>query len=101
MPTVNPDRRDILRMAGSASLTTLLVGGCSRRPVESQPSTALGAGDPVLRFPGKVPLRVIDDRPPCLETPWKYYREDLTPNEAFYVRWHLQTIPTSIDTRTW
>jgi len=44
---------------------------------------------------------VVNDRPPCLETPWRYFRQDLTPNEAFYVRWHLQAIPTLIDVRTW
>ncbi len=46
-------------------------------------------------------MRVINDRPPCLETPWEYYRFDLTPNDAFYVRWHLQFIPTTVDLRTW
>jgi len=46
-------------------------------------------------------MRVVNARPPCLETPWDYYRQDLTPNEAFYVRWHLQFIPTTIDLRTW
>jgi sulfite dehydrogenase len=55
----------------------------------------------LLRFPGKVPMRVRNDRPPCLETPWDFYRLDLTPNEAFYVRWHLQFIPTTVDLRTW
>ena len=54
-----------------------------------------------MRFPGKVAMRVVNDRPPCLETPWEYFREELTPVEAFYVRWHLQVIPTVIDTRTW
>ena len=29
---------------------------------------------------------MVNDRPPCLETPWRYFRDDLTPNEAFYVR---------------
>ncbi|HVV71203.1 MAG TPA: molybdopterin-dependent oxidoreductase, partial [Verrucomicrobiae bacterium] len=32
-----------------------------------------------------------------LETPLHYFRQDLTPNEAFYVRWHLEGIPTSIN----
>ena len=32
-----------------------------------------------LRFPGKVPLKVLGDRPPNLETPWQYFRTDLTP----------------------
>jgi DMSO/TMAO reductase YedYZ molybdopterin-dependent catalytic subunit len=54
-----------------------------------------------LRFPGKVPLRVLNDRPPNLETPWRYYQTDLTPTEAFFVRWHLQFIPTAVDLRTW
>jgi DMSO/TMAO reductase YedYZ molybdopterin-dependent catalytic subunit len=36
-----------------------------------------------------------------LETPWQYFRHDLTPNEAFYVRWHLQAIPTQVDLQTW
>ena len=57
--------------------------------------------DALARFPGKVAMRVVNDRPPCLETPWRYFRHDLTPNEAFYVRWHLQAIPTAIDLKTW
>ncbi|HEV3344934.1 MAG TPA: molybdopterin-dependent oxidoreductase [Pirellulales bacterium] len=43
----------------------------------------------------------MNDRPPCLETPWRYFRQDLTPNDVFYVRWHLQAIPTAIDLATW
>ena len=46
-------------------------------------------------------MRVINDRPPCLETPWPYFQHDLTPNEAFYVRWHLQAFPMAVDLRTW
>jgi DMSO/TMAO reductase YedYZ molybdopterin-dependent catalytic subunit len=48
-----------------------------------------------------VALRVVNDRPPCLETPWRYFQHDLTPNEAFYVRSHLQTVPAAIDVKTW
>jgi DMSO/TMAO reductase YedYZ molybdopterin-dependent catalytic subunit len=59
------------------------------------------AADAPLRFPEKVPLKILGDRPPNLETPWKYFRTDLTPNDAFFVRWHLQFIPTTIDLRTW
>jgi DMSO/TMAO reductase YedYZ molybdopterin-dependent catalytic subunit len=54
-----------------------------------------------MRFPQKAPLIVLNDRAPCLETPWRYFREDFTPNEAFFVRWHLQAIPTRVDVRTW
>jgi DMSO/TMAO reductase YedYZ molybdopterin-dependent catalytic subunit len=50
-----------------------------------------------LRFPEKAQLIALTDRPPNLETPLRYFREDLTPNEAFYVRWHLGITPTRID----
>jgi DMSO/TMAO reductase YedYZ molybdopterin-dependent catalytic subunit len=46
-------------------------------------------------------MRVISDRAPCLETPWRYFRQDLTPNDAFYVRWHLQAIPSAVDLAAW
>ncbi len=54
----------------------------------------------VARFPEKEELIMLTDRPPQLETPQYYYRQDLTPNEAFFVRWHFSGIPTSVDLRT-
>ena len=86
------DRRGWLRLAGGAVL--LGQAGCSAG--RSRPARR-GPPDAPLRFPGKVPMRAINSRPPCLETPWEYFRHDLTPNEAFYVRWHLQMIPTRVD----
>jgi DMSO/TMAO reductase YedYZ molybdopterin-dependent catalytic subunit len=95
-PLRNPTRREWLALAG-AGIGGVLLSGCRRTP---EP-VAEAPFDAPMRFPGKVPMRVINDRPPCLETPWEYYRHDLTPNEAFYVRWHLQMIPTEVDLRTW
>jgi sulfite dehydrogenase (cytochrome) subunit A len=89
-------RRAWLRRAAVLGLAGLWPAGCSRQ-VEAPPNTP----EPFARFPEKVPMRVISDRAPCLETPWRYFAEDLTPNEAFYVRWHLEAIPTSVDLRTW
>lgn len=54
----------------------------------------------MARFPQKTDLILLTDRPPQLETPLKYFATDLTPNEAFFVRWHLADIPTSIDTQS-
>ena len=51
----------------------------------------------LVRFPEKTELILRTDRPPQLETPLRYFRHDLTPNEAFYVRWHLEGVPTSVD----
>ena len=77
----------------------LMPFGCSkRRPPTAAPE---GEGDAVSLFPEKVAMRLINDRPTCLETPWRYFQSDLTSNEAFYVRWHLQTFPLAVDLKTW
>ncbi len=60
------------------------------------PAARVGA-EQLVRFPEKTDLILRTDRPPQLETPLNYFRQDLTPNEAFYVRWHLEGIPTSVD----
>src|SRR5215469_5474606 len=49
-------------------------------------------------FPQKRPMIVLTSRPPQLETPFSVFNEGvLTPNDAFFVRYHLAGIPTSID----
>src|ERR1051326_8080666 len=44
-------------------------------------------------LPGKVPLIKKTFRPPNFETPVQYFRTPMTPNRAFFVRWHLAAIP--------
>ena len=92
------DRRGWLRWAALASAATVLPTGCSRRPAPVGDATP---DDGPMRFPEKIPMRTLNDRPPLLETPWQYFQQDLTPNEAFFVRWHLEVIPTDVDLRTW
>lgn len=89
------DRREFLRLTAAGAVT--LSAGCGRRN-DTPPVTP---ADVPMRFPGKVPMRVVNDRAPCLESPWSAFRTDYTRNDAFFVRWHLEVIPTSIDTRTW
>src|SRR5215467_2035244 len=49
-------------------------------------------------FPQKRPLILLTSRPPQLETPFSVFNEGLlTPNDAFFVRYHLAQVPTSID----
>jgi len=53
---------------------------------------------PLAQFPQKRPLIVVTTRPPQLETPFEVFNENVvTPNDAFFVRYHLAGIPTSID----
>ena len=51
-------------------------------------------------LPGKVPLIKKTFRPPNFETPVQYFRTPITPNRAFFVRWHLAAIP-QVELRNW
>ncbi len=43
----------------------------------------------------------LTSRPPQLETPFSVFNEGvLTPNDAFFVRYHLADIPLAIDPET-
>jgi DMSO/TMAO reductase YedYZ molybdopterin-dependent catalytic subunit len=44
-------------------------------------------------LPGKKPLIQLSDRPPNYEAPLEYLRTPITPNDEFYVRYHLSDIP--------
>jgi DMSO/TMAO reductase YedYZ molybdopterin-dependent catalytic subunit len=51
-------------------------------------------------LPGKKPLIKLSYRPPNYETPIEYFRTAITPNDAFYVRYHNAVIP-EVDAKTW
>lgn len=56
----------------------------------------------LLAFPQKRPMIVLTSRPPQLETPFSVFDENiLTPNDAFFVRYHWSGIPTSINPDTY
>ncbi|MBI5444993.1 MAG: molybdopterin-dependent oxidoreductase [Deltaproteobacteria bacterium] len=44
-------------------------------------------------LPGKRPLIRRTARPPNYETPLSYFQEVFTPNDAFFVRYHLPAVP--------
>ena len=54
----------------------------------------------LVRVPGKRPLRFLSDRPYNLETPLHYFLTDLTPNDVFFVRWHLPLPPEPVSEDT-
>jgi len=90
------NRRGFLQLI-SASSVVALTAACNRN---SSVIGALSRPPDLARFPEKTEMILLTDRPPQLETPIHYFRQDLTPNEAFFVRWHLEGIPTSVDLRT-
>src|SRR5260370_33133978 len=90
------NRRGFLRLIGATGAAALTYS-CNR--FNSEAGT-LSSPAPLARFPEKTEMMLLTDRAPQLETPLHYFRQDLTPNEAFFVRWHLQGVPTSVDLRT-
>jgi DMSO/TMAO reductase YedYZ molybdopterin-dependent catalytic subunit len=56
---------------------------------------------PLVRYPQKRPMIRLTTRPPQLETPFAVFDEGpLTPNDAFFVRYHLADTPPSVDPAT-
>lgn len=43
---------------------------------------------------------LLTDRPLNLETPLHYFLHDYTPNDVFFVRWHLAVLPEQFDRDT-
>jgi DMSO/TMAO reductase YedYZ molybdopterin-dependent catalytic subunit len=51
-------------------------------------------------LPGKTPLIKLSYRPPNYETPVELLRGAITPNDAFFVRYHLSDIP-EVNAQDW
>ncbi len=94
-------RRSLLTgMAGAGAMAALgpvrvlagEVGGTRALGFAEIPDGAL-AEQYLFALPGKVPLIKKTYRPPNFETPIEYFRTPITPNNAFFVRYHLANIP--------
>jgi sulfite dehydrogenase (cytochrome) subunit A len=61
-----------------------------------------GNGDrPLIKYPQKRPMIGLTSRPPQLETPFAIFNDNvITPNDAFFVRYHLAGVPYDIDPAT-
>src|SRR5690349_356174 len=87
-------RRRFLQSAGALGAGALL--GAPLRAFAAESATLpIGNGErPMLAYPQKRPLIVLTSRPPQLETPFEVFDEGVvTPNDAFFVRYHLAGVP--------
>ena len=75
------------------------VGGTAAMGLAELPDGSL-AEQTLYALPGKLPLIKKTFRPPNFETPVRYFRTLITPNDAFFVRWHLAGIP-QVDVAAW
>jgi sulfite dehydrogenase (cytochrome) subunit A len=91
-------RRDFLKTLGQAG--SLLAGAAAGAPAAQAADDPL-AGRPLVRYPEKTDLILLTSRPPQLETPMKYFDRAITPNDAFFVRYHVFPVPTAVDLSTW
>jgi len=92
------DRRRVLR----GGLGALAAAAAPLRARAEEVALPFGNGvRPLVTYPGKRPLLQTTARPPQLETPFAVFDEDaITPNDAFFVRYHLADIPLEIDPET-
>jgi len=83
-------RRDFLKLSvvASASLLAPSLSAYSiTKPRDNQKISRVA-------FPEKKPLITYSNRPPLLETPRSGFVNAITPNDEFFVRWHMPKIPT-------
>jgi sulfite dehydrogenase len=94
-------RRQFIKNAGVAAIAMSPLRGLAAPGTDEGISFAAGPR-PLVRYPGKRDLILVHSRPPHLETPFSTFNESvLTPNDAFFVRYHLADFPTSIDPETY
>ncbi len=97
------NRRRMIKRAGEAALA-LAAGSLSSRLASAETNVSLpfeNGNRPVVAYPQKRPLIRLTTRPPQLETQFEVFNEGaITPNDAFFVRYHLGGSPPEIDPKT-
>jgi DMSO/TMAO reductase YedYZ molybdopterin-dependent catalytic subunit len=92
-------RRRLIEAAGAGVVCVGGLGaphrGVTATGVPLSPGVPSGLdGSAVLEaLPGKQPLIKLSYRPPNYESPLQYFDTPITPNDRFYIRYHLADIP--------
>ena len=98
--TPNHLRRSLLA-GGVGAFATAGLGSFGRAAFAQGATTELpfvNGKRTLVAFPEKRPLIVLTTRPPQLETPFEIFNDGIvTPNDAFFVRYHNAGLPASID----
>jgi len=100
-------RRHLLQTAG-AGAALAATGGLAELAHAQSAAGELTPGVPegiksyitMGTLPGKKPLIQLADKPPNYESPLEYLRTPITPNDQFFVRYHLADIP-EVDPKTY
>lgn len=97
------DRRSLIK--GSAATFGALIAGNTFDPLKALAETVTlpfeNGERPLVKYPQKRPMIGLTSRPPQLETPFSVFNDSvITPNDAFFVRYHLADVPLNIDPDT-
>jgi len=97
------DRRALLKQSGAimAALGTTAVFDPLRAFADTVKMPFENGERPLVKYPQKRLMIGMTSRPPQLETPFSVFNDGvITPNDAFFVRYHLAGIPLEIDPDT-
>src|SRR5260221_10605273 len=94
------DRRSLIKHSGAAIAAR--GGGMTSPSLRAFAATAVlpfeNEERPLVKYPQKRPMIGLTSRPPQLETPFSVFNANvITPNDAFFVRYHLADVPLNID----
>ncbi len=97
------DRRNLIKYSGGAVMA--LGSGTILSPLRAMAKNIQLPFDngerPLVKYPQKRLMIGLTSRPPQLETPFSVFNEGvITPNDAFFVRYHLSDLPLNIDPLT-
>lgn len=97
------DRREMMKRVG-AGLAALGAAGLDPVTAFALDTVTLPFDNgerPLVKYPQKRPMIGLTSRPPQLETPFSIFNDGaITPNNAFFVRYHLADVPFNIDPDT-
>ena len=99
----NIRRRQLLQslMAASAGCLTWGLSDVARAANAITLPFENGLRELTTAFPQKGEMLLVRSRPPLLETPFSVFDQGVfTPNDRFFVRWHVADIPTRVDARS-
>ncbi|OPH83887.1 molybdopterin-dependent oxidoreductase [Nitrobacter vulgaris] len=95
------DRREMLKRIGAGLTLSIGLTPFKALALDSVTMPFDNGERPLVKYPQKRPMIGITSRPPQLETPFSVFNEGpITPNDAFFVRYHLADIPLNIDPDT-
>ena len=107
MPRTGIDRREMLRFSAGTALSAPFLAAAGAAafasdgpPLDPRLPAGVGTEAKLEALPGKAPLIKLSYRPPNYESPVSVFKDTITPNESFFVRYHLADI-SNVNAATW